>query len=104
MSVVLTDIADLATYPGFIRKVTAAVVKSAIAIGNETYDGTQYRIMRRALATKVLEESDTWGTRFSWGVAANAAITRDSSDGDIEWTVASIWDGIAGAYQSEPAP
>ena len=98
MSAVLTEIADLALYPPFIRRVTSATVKAGVDVGAEVYDGTQYRIMRRALATQVLKRAETWGAVFAWGVAANAAVTAASSDSDIEWTVNSLWDGIAGAY------
>lgn len=98
----LVDTADLATYPAFIRRVTSAVVAAAVSVGNEGYDGTQYRIMRRALATNVLADSTAWGARFAWGVAANPAISYTASDGDIEFTVNSLWDAMAGAFQ--PAP
>lgn len=98
MTAVLIDIADLADYPPFIRRVTAASVMAAVDVGSETYDGTQYRIMRRALATQVLKNAENWGSVFAWGVAANPAITADSPDSDIEFTVNSLWDALAGAY------
>lgn len=104
MAIVLADITDLAAHTTFEWRVTAAVIKAAVAVGGEAYDGSQYRIMRRALATKVFEETQLWGERFSWGVAANADITLESSDNDIEWTVNSLWDAYAGAYQETPAP
>lgn len=98
----LSDIADLAVNPTVVRRVTAATVTAAVAIGNETYDGSQYRIARRALATQVLKQADDWGAVFAWAVAANPSITVASPDTDIEWTISSVWDAIAGAYQQSP--
>lgn len=98
MATVLADITDLAEHTTFDWRVTAAVIKAAVAVGAEPYDGTQYRIMRRALATKVFEDTASWGGRFAWGVAANPTITLDSDDDDLEFTVNSLWDAYAGAY------
>lgn len=100
----LSDIADLAAHPAFVRIVTAATVKAAVEVGNEHYDGSQYKIMRRALASKVLGDAQDWGRVFAWAVAANPQITGDSPESDIEWVIASVWDPIAGAYPPEPAP
>jgi hypothetical protein len=100
----LNDGADLATHPGFIRRVTMAIVQAAVAIGNEPYDGTQYRIMRRALATEVQKEPEQWGKRLAWDVAANPAVAFDSPDDAIQYTITTFWDAVAGAYQSQPSP
>jgi hypothetical protein len=100
----LSDMTDLATWPPFVRRVTGAMMKAAVAVGNEEYDGTQYRIMRRALATKALEDTMLWGARFAYAVAANVAVTHDSNDGDIEFTVNSTWDAMAGAYVPAEEP
>jgi hypothetical protein len=94
----LSDMTDLATWPPFVRKVTAAMLKAAAAVGNEEYDGTSYRIQRRALATKAFEDAPLYGSRFAYAVASNPAITHDSTDNDIEFTVNSMWDALAGAY------
>lgn len=99
----LTGIADLAVHPTFVRRVTGAAVKAAIAIGAEEYDGTQYRIMRRALATNVLRDASAWGKVIAWPVAGNGSLDDDSSDSDIEWTVSSVWDAVAGAYTETAA-
>lgn len=95
----LSDMTDLATWPPFVRRVTGAMLKAAVAVGAEAFDGTQYRIQRRALSVKVLEDSPLWGSRFAYAVAQNAAVTYSSNDGDIEFTVNSVWDAMAGAYQ-----
>jgi hypothetical protein len=94
----LTDITDLGVHPTFIRRVTAAVVKAAVDIGAEAFSGLPNQILRRALATKVFEDTDLWGVRFSRGVAANPVITIDSTDGDIQFTVNSLWNAYAGAF------
>jgi hypothetical protein len=100
----LSDIHDLSTYPPFVRRVTAAVIKAAIDIGAEPYTGTQEQIARRALSSKVLQESDYWGDSFADGVAANPEVTADSDDGEIQWTVNGLWNAYAGAYVETPTP
>lgn len=95
----LSDMNDLAVYPPFIRRVTAAMITAGIAIGAEEFDGTTYKLARRALVTKVLEDSPLWGSRFAYAVSSNPAITAASSDNDIQFTVNSMWDAMAGAYQ-----
>jgi hypothetical protein len=96
----LMDIHDLAQNPAFIRRVTSSAVFAAVQVGSEAYDGSQYVIMRRALARNVITDAETWGAVFAWGVAANPVITVESADGDIQFTVNSLWDAVAGAYQS----
>lgn len=95
----LSDMTDLATWPPFVRRVTAAMLKAAVSIGNEAYDGTSYRLMRRALVTKTFEDSALWGARFAYAVVTNTAINYESTDSDIEFTITTVWDAMAGAYQ-----
>lgn len=95
----LSDMTDLATWPPFIRRVTTAAVTAAVNVGAETFDGTNYGLQRRALVKQVLEDPTLWGTRFAYAVAQNPAITFASSDSDIQFTVNSVWDAMAGAYQ-----
>lgn len=104
MPVVLSEITDLARHETFVWRVTAAVIKSAVAVGSETFDGSQHAIMRRALATDVFHDTELWGERFTWGVAGNPVMELGSSDSDIEFTVASLWDAYAGAYTETPPP
>ncbi|WP_146060467.1 hypothetical protein [Amycolatopsis sp. CA-128772] len=96
----LMDIHDLAQNPAFVRRVTASAVFAAVQVGGEEYDGSQYRIMRRALARNVVTDPETWGAVFAWGAAANPVIEIESVDGDIQYTVNSLWDAVAGAYQA----
>jgi hypothetical protein len=100
----LTALSDLANNPAFVRKVTAASVKAAVSIGNEVYDGSAYRILRRSLATKVLNDSEAWGRVFTWAIATNSQMTAETSDTDIEWTIGTVWDAVAGAFQTDPDP
>jgi hypothetical protein len=95
----LSDMTDLAVYPPFIRRVTAAMLKAAVAVGAEGFDGTTYKLARRALVRQTLEDPVLWGSRFSYAVVSNVAITFESTDNDIEFTVNSLWDAMSGAYQ-----
>lgn len=95
----LSDMADLATWPALIRRVTTAAVTAAVDVGAEPFDGTNYRLQRRALVKQVLENPTVWGERFSYAVTSNPVITFASDDNDIQFTVNSVWDAMAGAYQ-----
>lgn len=95
----LIDVADLASWPPFVRRVTAASVVAAVDVGAEAFDGSNYRLQRRALVKHVLEDPMLWGGRFAFAVARNPAINVASTDGDIQFTVNSVWDAMAGAYQ-----
>lgn len=95
----LSDMTDLATWAPFVRKVTAAALTAAVDVGAEEFDGTNYKLQRRALVKAVLEDPTLWGSRFAYAVAQNPAITFASSDNDIQFTVNSVWDAMAGAYQ-----
>jgi hypothetical protein len=95
----LSDMTDLAVYPPFIRTVTSAATTAAVNVGAEEFDGTTYKLQRRALVKEVLTNPTLWGERFAYAVARNTAITFTSSDNDIQFTVNSVWDAMAGAYQ-----
>lgn len=97
MASTLTGIADLAQHPEFLRRVRAATVKAAVAVGNEPNDQTQRALQRRALAQNALHDSDQWADPFAWACARNPVITLDSADSDLEFTVSEVWDAIAGA-------
>lgn len=93
----LDQIAQLATTRSFIERVQAAMVKAAVAVGAEIDAGTPRDMLRRSLSVRVLERSDEWAPRFAWAVATNPVITHDSSASDIEFTVNSMWDAVAGS-------
>ena len=105
MPATLSDLNDLAVHPKFVRLCQASAVKAAVLIGNEEYDGSQYRIMRRALSTKVLVDPDSWGPVFSWACATNPVITLDSAEESLDYVVATVWDALAGAIpETQPEP
>lgn len=103
MADVLDNIGQLARTTSFVERVQAAMVKAAVAVGAEQEDASPRGQLRRSLSVRVLEASDVWAPRFAWAVATNPSINHDSSAGDIEFTVNSMWDAFAGAAPV-PAP
>lgn len=82
----------------FRGRVKMAMLTAALQIANESSsDGLsqQYHQLRQQLAFQVIANPDT-AERFSYTIVTNAAITGDSSDGDIQFTVNSDWDALAG--------
>lgn len=59
-------------------------------------DTETYRL-RRALAVNVLLDPDKYITAFAWAVVTNPVIVFGSPDDAIQFTVNSLWNGIAGA-------
>lgn len=99
MATELEEITDLAVWPPFRRRIRAAMVKAALDVAAEMPDpNNQERSMRRrALSINVSQELDAYEVRFAIAVAANPVITHESSDNDVQFTVNSVWDAIAGA-------
>jgi hypothetical protein len=93
----LEDIFMLARRTSFIERVQAAVAKAAVAVAAEAPDQSERSRLRRSLSVKVLEHSEEYAFRFALAVATNAVITQASTDSDVEFTVNSMWDAIAGA-------
>ena len=91
--------AELAEFPGFRNRVLIAVMGAAKDVAAETGDGSERYRLRRALAMNVFADPERYCTVFSWAVVTNPVITFTSADGDIQFTVNSLWDGIAGASQ-----
>jgi hypothetical protein len=93
----LSDIADLATWPKFVRAVKSAMVTAAVQVGAEiATPGSETHRLRHALSAKVLSDPDAWAQQFAWAAAANPALTYTSTDNDIQFTVNSIWSAMAG--------
>ena len=86
---------NLATTPAFVARVQAAMVKSAIAVSNED-PATAAHATRVQWATQVLRDPAHYAARTAFGVASNAAITSESPDDAIEFTVNSVWNAYAG--------
>lgn len=101
------DVEELATNKAFQDRVLVAVIRAATNVGSEDYvDGTDYdRYLRRAnLSANVMNVPSAHRESWAWIVAAQPAITPQSSDSDIEWTVNSLWDGVAGVIEPAPEP
>ena len=94
------DSIDLAQSTAFVARVQGAMVKSAIAVAAEA-PATAGHAVRVAWATQVLRDPAHYAARLAFGVAANAAITPESTDSDIEFTVNSLWDAYAGVVTTE---
>lgn len=93
-----SESAYLAGYPDFMDRVRVAMVTAATQIGEETSDvTTDHFRLRRALSVNVLGDPVGWAPRFALAVVTNPAISLASSDSDIQFTVNSVWDAIAGA-------
>lgn len=91
----------LANDPVFIKRIRIIGAKSAVAVSNEAYGGTgqptaAQHNKRIAYANAYLMDSERYAIQMAWGVASNPVITEDSADGDIEYTINSIWDAYAG--------
>lgn len=104
MAATLDDIYTLAHRSSFRERVQAAAVKAAVDVAAETPDQGERSRLRRALAARVLEnrEGIDYAALFALPVAANPVITAGSSDNDIQFTVNSIWDAMAGAEPPTP--
>jgi hypothetical protein len=99
MAGALIEIADLAAYPPFRRRVRAAMTVAAVSVAAEQPDSGQPERsnLRRSLATNILARLDDHEERFAHAVAANPVITSGSSDNDVQFTVNSVFDAVAGA-------
>lgn len=97
------DMAYLAEHPGFRDRVRVAMIAAAIDIGAEEFDGSEYRRLRRAHAVNALLNQEEYAHVYAWVVAANAGISFAANDGDIQFTINSRWDAVAGAVPN-PAP
>ncbi len=85
----------LAQNQTFIERVTMAMMQAAIAIANESAAAANHALRARH-AARVLNEPQHFAPGFALGVASNPAITAESTDSDIQFTVNSNWDAFAG--------
>ncbi|GAA3957762.1 hypothetical protein GCM10023085_45340 [Actinomadura viridis] len=97
------DQAALAEDPAFRNRVRMAIVTAAKDIMGEAPDGMSDATAgkRQALAYDVLTGSAMFVDRFTWAVAANPAVTGESPDDAIQFTVNSSWDDLAGVRVSD---
>lgn len=107
-----TEMYDLAIDPIFQSKVRVAATTAAINILAEErgHGFDTYYDKRHGLANTVLGTAPPTGaamaggdviSRFSMAVASNVAINADSSDSDIQFTINSMWDSLAGIEADE---
>jgi len=86
---------ELANSQAFVDRVKMAMVKCAISVANED-PATAYHAARVRYAQAALANPESVARCMALGVASNAVISEQSSDGDIEFTVASTWNAYAG--------
>lgn len=98
MAATLSESADLVQWPPFKRKVSAAMIGAAVAIGSEVVSSppTETQRRRHALSANVLRDPAQWADNFAWAVATQASITFASNDTDIYNSVAGVWNSVAG--------
>lgn len=89
---------DLARNAVFIQRTQQAMVKAAINVVSESPEMPGHST-RAIWATQVLRDPEFYATKIAFGVAANPAITLDSTDNDIEFTVNSTWNAYAGVNE-----
>lgn len=97
-----TDQMTLAVDQTFKDRVTMAALIAAQQIASEAVAANQlqYHTQRQNLAFAVINDPTGMASRFAYSVAANPAITSESSDSDIQFTVNSNWDALAGIPSS----
>jgi hypothetical protein len=96
----LYDQAQLASDGVFRARVQVALVAAALqVVGEDSTTPSSYE--RQVLGVKVLTDPDVMTPRFAWAVAANPAVTADSADDDIAYTITTVWDDVAGVLTAE---
>lgn len=77
-------------------KVGQLAIKAALDVAAESA-ATESHDLRAELATKVMNDPKAWAFPFTAATATNPALTSAPSDNDLAFTVASIWNAMAGA-------
>jgi uncharacterized protein YueI len=97
------DQSVLARSPQFRDRVIIAMVKTAVLIVGEALEVGKEVLheKRHTLGVDIVQNPDLKLNAFSFAVAQNAAITATSTDGDIEFTVVTVFDDIAGVKITE---
>lgn len=90
----------------FQSRVRQAAITAAVQIMAETptagAEGTHQK--RTALASRILSDPTGMQRAWAYAVVTNPAITAESVDSDIQWTINSLWDAMAGVTVALPAP
>lgn len=94
----------LAKDSSFRMKVKLAAFKAAVAVAAEKLTASKDTLFskRNGLAFKILRSWDqTLEDGWAFAVATNATVTAASSDNDIEFTVNSMYNAMAGVTGQE---
>lgn len=93
----------LANNAYFRSRVLIAMVKTAVLVVGEALDSGEEIVhgKRHALGVEIMKTPQLNLDSFAYGVAQNPVISGSSSDGDIEFTVVTIFDDIAGVKISD---
>ncbi len=86
--------ADLAIEPNFLRRIRQASIGAAVNIQAEL-DTVTHHAERIQLARLVLNGTPDVIPRIALAVTTNVAVTPQASDGDLQFTVNSLWDAFA---------
>lgn len=91
---------DLAEDGKFQARVRQAVVTAAVQIMADRPQNNPQAIAihakRAALANRVLLDPTSLQRAWAYMVVSNPAIGPESNDGDVQWTVNSMWNAMAG--------
>lgn len=90
--------------PDFQKRVASLVVKAAANVAGEAQGGMSLvKFTKRAnLATLILgSQPGDYVFRWALGVTREGVVTPASSDGDIEFTINSLWDDFAGVTDND---
>jgi hypothetical protein len=98
--VTYTDQATLAADQTFRDRVRVALATAATQVMGEAQNAysDEHWGKRQGLAYEVLRAaaSGMWLEAFVWGTVANAGITAQSTDDNIQFQVNAVWDDLAG--------
>lgn len=99
MAASLTESATLARDAGFLDRVRIAFCAcGATVIATEPYDpAVPDSLPRRGLYLNAISDLDRYVAVMAWTVAAQPAITAESSDAEITDAVQALWSAMAGA-------
>lgn len=91
---------ELAESGEFQARVRQATITAAVQILADRPANTPQAIVlhgrRAALAHATLIDPLAKQRAWAYAVASNVAISPDSNDGDVQWTVNAMWDAMAG--------
>jgi hypothetical protein len=92
---------ELAQDPVFQNRVQIAVIIAAKDITSETDTGMVAHAKRQTRAVSVLNYPQAHLIPWALAVASNPSITDQANDGDIQFTVNSLWDGMSGVTEAD---